>query len=52
MRNDNKELENRELWNVKLLLLLSHFSCVRLCVTPQMEAHQLHTLKCVFTMES
>ena len=23
-----------------LLLLLSHFSCVRLCVTPQMAAHQ------------
>ena len=24
-----------------LLLLLSRFSCVRLCVTPQMAAHQL-----------
>ena len=24
-----------------LLLLLSHFSCVRLCVTPQMAAHQV-----------
>ena len=23
-----------------LLLLLSHFSCVRLCVTPETEAHQ------------
>ena len=23
-----------------LLLLLSHFSCVRLCATPQMAAHQ------------
>ena len=23
-----------------MLLLLSHFSCVRLCVTPQMAAHQ------------
>ena len=23
-----------------LLLLLSHFSCVQLCVTPQTEAHQ------------
>ena len=23
-----------------LLLLLSHFSCVRLCATPQMGAHQ------------
>ena len=23
-----------------LLLLLSHFSCVPLCVTPQMAAHQ------------
>ena len=26
--------------NIGLLLLLSHFSCVRLCVTPQMAAHQ------------
>ena len=26
-------------WSL-LLLLLSHFSCVRLCVTPQMAAHQ------------
>ena len=25
---------------MKLLLLLSHFSCVRLCVTPEMAAHQ------------
>ena len=23
-----------------MLLLLSHFSCVRLCVTPETEAHQ------------
>ena len=23
-----------------LLLLLSHFTCVQLCVTPQMEVHQ------------
>ena len=27
-------------FQVSLLLLLSHFSCVRLCVTPQMSAHQ------------
>ena len=25
---------------ILLLLLLSHFSCVRLCVTPEMAAHQ------------
>ena len=28
-------------WNSILLLLLSHFSCVRLCMTPQMAAHQV-----------
>ena len=26
--------------DLPLLLLLSHFSCVRLCATPQMAAHQ------------
>ena len=26
--------------NLLLLLLLSHFSCVRLCATPQKAAHQ------------
>ena len=34
---------NPQLWilNVSLLLLLlSHFSCIRLCVTPQTSAHQ------------
>ena len=28
------------IYNTKLLLLLSHFSCVRLCVIPQTAAHQ------------
>ena len=27
-------------WVIKLLLLLSRFSCVPLCVTPQTAAHQ------------
>ena len=29
------------MFNLLLLLLLSHFSCVRLCATPQTAAHQV-----------
>ena len=33
-----RELE--QMISICMLLLLSHFSCVRLCVTPETEAHQ------------
>ena len=32
--------EPGSLWSMLLLLLLSRFSCVRLCATPQLAAHQ------------
>ena len=35
-----KRLLGRKLWQTCLLLLLSRFSRVRLCMTPQMAAHQ------------
>ena len=34
-------LEYKVKWALLLLLLLSHFSCVRLCVTPWTGAHQV-----------
>ena len=34
------ECKSRKSRNTWLLLLLSHFSCVRLCATPQTAAHQ------------
>ena len=33
-------LKMKEVWGLLLLLLLSCFSCVRLCATPQTAAHQ------------
>ena len=37
-----EDLKNKEMKNTLplLLLLLSHFSCVRLCATPETAAHQ------------
>ena len=35
-----KEYSQESAYGSPLLLLLSHFSCVRLCATPWTEAHQ------------
>ena len=36
----NKQTKKPKNPDIYLMLLLNHFSCVRLCVTPQMAAHQ------------